>query len=73
MAVRAAAEPQIVMALTSFVGSASIVVVKGDLYAGDDPLVKKHPSLFGPVTVKRSGPADRVEQATAAPGEKRGA
>lgn len=71
MAVKAAAEPQVVMALTSFVGGASLYVIKGDLFAADDPLVKKHPALFGPVVVKRSV-AERIEQATAAPGEKRG-
>jgi hypothetical protein len=73
MAVKAAAEPQIVMALTSFVGGASLSVIKGDLFASDDPLVLKHPKLFGPVVVKRSAPEPRIEQATAAPGEKRGA
>jgi hypothetical protein len=68
-----AAEPQIVMALTSFVGGAGLTVIKGDLFAADDPIVKKHPTLFGPVALRRSGSEPRIEQATAAPGEKRGA
>jgi hypothetical protein len=73
MAVKAAAEPQIVMALTSFVGGAALTVIEGDLFAADDPIVKKHPKLFGPVALRRSVPEQRVEQATAGPGEKRGA
>jgi len=44
----------------------------GDLFESDHPAVKQFPHLFGPVTlrfpVKRKG---GVEQATAAPGEKR--
>jgi hypothetical protein len=63
------------VALTSFVGAvgkAEITIRKGDLFASDDPIVRKHPKLFGPVEVRRTGPAPRVEQATAAPGEKRG-
>jgi hypothetical protein len=67
-----AAEPQIVMALTSFVGPAALTVIKGDLFAADDPIVKKYPTLFGPPALRRSV-EPRIEQATAAPGEKRGA
>ena len=74
---RAAADPQVMVALTSFVGAvgkAEVYVYQGELYAEDDPIVKKHPTLFGPVVVRRSVPAAPViEQATAAPGEKRGA
>jgi hypothetical protein len=68
-----AAEPQIVMALTSFVGPGSLTVIRGDLFAADDPIVKKHPEMFGPPALRRSGVEPRIEQATAAPGEKRGA
>jgi len=73
---RAAAEPQVMVALASFVGGIGKVDVsirKGDLFAGDDPAVQKWPELFGPVEVRRSVTEPRVEQATAAPGEKRGA
>lgn len=71
---RAAAEQGVVVALTSFVGTDSTVISKGDLFALDDPVVKKHRTLFGPVVVRRSpGYQPPVEQATAAPGEKRGA
>jgi hypothetical protein len=70
MAVKAA-DPQIVMALTSFVGLDGAVIIEGDLYASDHPAVKKWPDLFKPIAARTAEP--RVEQATAAPGEKRGA
>lgn len=72
---RAAAEPQVMVALASFVGAVGkdeVRVREGDLFASDDPIVRKHPALFGPVVVRRTGAAPRVEAATAAPGEKRG-
>lgn len=74
-----AAEPRvgIVAALGGFVaaiGRETFDVRGGDLFEIDHPLVVKHPDMFGPpklrFPVNRSG---RVEQATAAPGEKRGA
>lgn len=47
----------------------------GDVWDAADPFVKAHPELFDvePTKVNRSTPArnQRVEQATAAPGEKR--
>jgi len=47
---------------------------KGQLFAADDPLVRKSPHLFRPVVLASSRvAAPAVEQATAAPGEKRGA
>jgi hypothetical protein len=61
------------VALDSFEGGVGLLVKKGDLYASDDPLVAKYPTLFGPVVVKSSVPVERIESATAAPGEKRGA
>lgn len=73
---KAAAEPRIVRALASFVGAvggADIDIRAGDLFAGDDPVVKKWPDSFGPVVVRVSAPGPRIEQATAGPGEKRGA
>lgn len=46
------------------------LISKGDLWAADDPLVRKYPSKFGPPKV-HGAPAPAVEQATSAPGEKR--
>ena len=40
---------------------------EGDLIRVTDPAVKKWPALFGPARFTH----DRIEQATAAPGEKR--
>lgn len=54
----------------SFDGVDTIVLV-GDLFDADHPFVKTNPHLFGPVVIRTAAP--RVEQATAAPGEKRGA
>lgn len=65
--------PAIRVALDSFAGGVGIFVRKGDLYAADDPVVLKYPTLFGDVVVKSSVQPARVERATAAPGEKRGA
>jgi hypothetical protein len=46
----------------------------GELIDADHPAVKKWPQYFGPANVDhRSKPEPKVEQATAAPGEKRGA
>jgi hypothetical protein len=41
---------------------------KGELMWSDDPIVKKHAEYFGEAKVHESAP---IEQATAAPGEKR--
>ncbi len=72
-------EPNIVQALQSFVGGCdgeTFTVSKGDLFEADHPLVRKSRVLFGPALIrypiKRAG-EPRIEQATAAPGEKRGA
>jgi hypothetical protein len=73
MAPKAAAEPQVVAALTSFVGLGGQVVLEGDLFASDDPTVTKWPTLFTPAAPRRTTDGPRIEQATAAPGEKRGA
>lgn len=42
---------------------------QGELVAGDDPRVKAYPAFFEPVETQFGSP--HVEQATAAPGEKR--
>lgn len=46
-------------------------ILRGSAWAADDPLVRAYPTCFAADdrTVYRS--SDRVEQATAAPGEKR--
>jgi len=72
-----ATEPRnIVVAVESFVGGiggSDYRVTKGDMFESDDPVVKKWPALFVPLELRHSSPTPRVEQATAAPGEKRGA
>ena len=68
------ADTQVMVASTAFIGAVgkTIVTVRtGDLFSSDDPAVKKWPQHFRPVSVRSSGA--RIEQATAAPGEKRGA
>ncbi|HEY4632316.1 MAG TPA: hypothetical protein VIH00_00240 [Candidatus Limnocylindrales bacterium] len=60
-----------IVVLESFIGlvdGAERVFRKGDLIRPNDPAVSKWPDFFGPATFR----ADRVEQATAAPGEQRG-
>lgn len=49
----------------------TVRIREGDVWAADDPLVKARPALFSrtPVAVHRT--VSPVEQATAAPGEKR--
>lgn len=52
----------------------AIRVTAGEVWDADDPIVRRHPNAFRArpldVHVRRSTPP--VEQATAAPGEKRG-
>ena len=58
--------------LTGSIDGGVIYIHAGDLIEADHPAVKKWPHCFGPIElrhpVKREPP---VEQATAAPGEKR--
>ena len=65
------------VAKESFVGALDGVVVevhKGDIAAPGAPEVRRWPDKFVPLDVRfRGTPAPVVEQATAAPGEKRGA
>lgn len=69
--VRTATATDLVVCTTSFVGSLRGVDVAcraGELLELDDPIVKNWPSFFQrPEATRRS-----IEQATAAPGEKRG-
>lgn len=66
-----ATEPNTVIALVSaWVGhkGKSVMVLTGEAFDRNDPIVKAYPQFFGqPAAVSRS----RIEQATAAPGEKR--
>jgi hypothetical protein len=51
-----------------------VTIVEGDSWDGDDPVVRQNPDAFAdePTVVRRSRPWEApVEQATAAPGEKR--
>lgn len=48
----------------------AVVLSPNDIFSGDDPLVRARPQLFQPVDPARNRPL--VEQATAAPGERRG-
>jgi hypothetical protein len=71
---KAPTTPTILQATSSFfarVGGIDLPVKAGDLADADSEVAKKYPSLFVPVAVRFAG--GRVEQATAAPGEKRGA
>lgn len=46
-------------------------VRKGEKFAADDPIVKAHPLAFQADDPREVRSAPRVEQATAAPGERR--
>jgi hypothetical protein len=67
-------QPHILVVVTGF-GCALGVFRQGELIDADHPAVRKYPDHFGPVIVqhpaKRTQPS--IEQATAAPGEKRDA
>ena len=69
-----APEPNILRATVSFIAAIDgidVPVKAGDLADASSAVAKKYPTLFGPAEVRFAGP--RIEQATAAPGEKRGA
>lgn len=62
----------IVQCRTSFVGN-GFGAHEGELFYSDDPLVLEHPQYFAAPKVRGSiVDTPIVEQATAAPGEKRG-
>jgi hypothetical protein len=68
------AKPTFYQVRESFVGSFGdepVEFYKGEVVAADDPALKRWPDSFVPLVVRGQSPA--VEQATAAPGEKRGA
>lgn len=69
------AAPALLVAADSFVlelNGREIAFKKGDLIEAEHPAVKKYPDLFEPIRLLYPI-EDRIEQATAAPGEKRGA
>jgi hypothetical protein len=71
------AKDDIYQVTTTFVitiGDRDIEYHAGEVVDGDDPAYKRVPEHFGPVEFKhRTAKAEKpVEQATAAPGEKRG-
>ena len=75
---KAVETPALYVVLDSFVveiDGEPVAYRKGEAVHPDDPILKKNPAAFGPFVfahpVKRAEP--RIEQATAAPGEKRGA
>jgi hypothetical protein len=71
-----AGEPNIVRAAEAFIGEVdgeTLRVVKGDLFEANHPAVRKWPHLFVPIHIRYPTASPKVEQATAAPGEKRGA
>jgi hypothetical protein len=59
---------------TSFVGSlhgGGVDYRKGEVVDGDDPALKLWPEHFEPLVIRDHLVVRRVEQATAAPGERR--
>ena len=46
-------------------------ICAGDIYEAEHPVVQKYPERFKPLRVNRVAREDVIEQATAAPGEKR--
>lgn len=67
-----AATETVVALVSGWVGlkGNSIMVLKDDVFASNDPVVKAYPHFFGPHQLRTITPV--IEQATAAPGEKRG-
>jgi hypothetical protein len=68
-------KPAILVALEGFVTEAygeRINVTRGDAFEADHPAVKANPHLFGPLVLRHPIRDQKIEQATAAPGEKRG-
>jgi hypothetical protein len=66
----------LVMATTSFstvLKGVSIEVRQGHLYYANGVIARAYPQYFGPPVVRDETPEEVIEQATARPGEKRGA
>jgi hypothetical protein len=69
------AKDDILQVTTTFVitlGDRDIEYHVGEIVDADDPAYKRVPEHFGPVEFKHRSAGARLEQATAAPGEKRG-
>lgn len=56
---------------TSFYPPEGDAYLKGEVIAADDPALKRWPEYFEPLVVRPHFRSSHVEQATAAPGEKR--
>jgi hypothetical protein len=70
----ASSGPTTYVAVQSFVGNLGgrqVSFVKDEPVSADNPAVKRWPAMFTPQTFRHDA-IDRIEQATAAPGEKRG-
>ena len=68
------AKADIYMVIADFVTTidgAEVEYHKGEVVEADDPALKRMPHFFGPLVFAHRRPL--IEQATAAPGEKRGA
>jgi len=65
-----ASKPDPFLVCSASFHSADGFVAAGEIYETDHPIVKKYPERFKPLKVHRVVPV--IEQATAAPGEKRG-
>lgn len=72
MATKAAAPEGIYEVAVAFSGPMG-AFIKGQLYRASDPVVVKYPQFFRPMVIRSTVKAPAVEQATAGPGEKRGA
>ena len=76
---KATGERSLFVAITSGVTAmpgSTLVVRRGDTFWSDHPAVKRNPDWFKPFSPTYETPGYKeslVEQATAAPGEKRGA
>jgi len=72
---KAVETPALYVVLDSFVTESGVLYRKGEVVHPDDPMIEQHKAAFGPFVfphpVKRVA-EPKVEQATAAPGEKRG-
>lgn len=71
-----AAEPALMIATSNFtggIGGRNITIREGMIFRADDQAVQTWPYAFRPIVVHESNPEPKVESATAAPGEKRGA
>jgi hypothetical protein len=66
----------LVMATTSFstvLKGVSIEVRQGHLYHANGAIARTYPQFFGPPVIRDEDSEEVIEQATARPGEKRGA